>query len=98
MKDKLSTIGTILLLLVFIGLILWASVIDPIVKKAGEIGTISSIVRYIVIAVVVISALIAEAKIMHDDRVQDPYKSILGFGILGLVALIGWYFRTHYGW
>ena len=52
----------------------------------------------IITAIVVIVALSLISMVMHDDRVQGPYKTILGIVILAAVALLGWYCRTHFAW
>lgn len=48
--------------------------------------------------IVIIIAFCLIGKVLQDDRVQEPYKSILGFGILIAIGLIGWYFRNAFGW
>ena len=36
--------------------------------------------------------------ISQDNRVQNPYKTILMLLWIGLLILVAWYGKTHFNW
>ena len=97
MKDRVKYY---FLIIVFVGIIVFVNVVDPIMNTMQRTGAPLglAVLRFIIVAAIVVAAFTVIGKVMHDDRIQEPYRSIFGLAILGLVALAAWYLKTHYWW
>ena len=82
--DKLKTILLAIFSIAIILLIIYFSFISPVAVGIARFG----IVKVALGIIAVLLALTWIVNILHDDRIQDPYSSILVFAIIaGLVVL-----------
>ena len=97
MKEKLEYLKYILVIIVFVGLIAWASIIDPIVKsmKATGLPLLTVIIRGVIIVGIILTGLSIGYSVGHNERIKEPYRTLINIGIFFIGLFLVRFIQAH---